>query len=746
VWPAAPIDQPPLRARLPLLEPLRVTPGVAVLRVSAPGHLPREYRDQLAPELAAGSTWRRHVWLPPWETTLAVATPAPVAAQLWLEASRAMLLGLESGALLRATRADGAAPLATLDGELRELVSLHGVPVAFAAAVRAGGRVQVLLLAGDGSVAESLPATGSVTLLRALDLDADGRDELLIGEDIGRLTLRRFDPSAAPAMAPPREVAVRGAPLAALRLGSPARLLLLTSTELAALDLEAADPAPTPWRTGIARNTELHRGPDGVPLLIERDRGRLVAFGEDGALRFEHDFGGPICALLLLPAHADSSEQLLLACADGRRERLAASGQRAAEPDGAPAGAGSLHLALLRRAHELPWVVEATTHALSARTLDGAELFALPLRESPLALATADVEPDGDEEIVLTCARRVELLSCPSRLLLRAGDRVERLATAGGALLALQADGRALRADRSDGARTLDGAGAITAAAFAGDETWVARAGRIERLDATLRPMAGTDLALGSAEVLRLASLRGPAGAQWVVADSSGGIHLLTGAGHREQRSTPRTGATLRALAIGDVDGDGADEIAAAWTPTGVIVFDAALRPCRPYAAAGDVVDVAALPADRSGRGAFAIAAADGRLHRLDARGEVAGVVEAAAPFTALAAAPPGGGDLALLGCATGELFALQEDWTLRAVGALDQPVVALAVATAGTVAALTASALHVGTLGGGMRRLAAANGAPGRLALLEFDTDGVVDVAWVASDGRLHLRTVPQE
>jgi hypothetical protein len=772
-WTAAtPVAEPSVRVRLPLLEPLRVAAGATALRLSAPGHLSREFCGERAPDLPAGATWCRHVWLPPWEVILSVATPAPLVAREWIESGRELLLGLESGALLRARPTGGASPFAVLDGELRSLVALRGGSAAFAASVRTGGRARVVLLAGDGSPVGSLAVQASVTSLSALDVDDDRRDELLVGEDDGRLTLHRLDPSPAePGAAPsrPLEIAVRGEPRTALQLGRRSRLLLLTSTELAELDLDTPAPAPVRCRSGIARGTELLEGPGGVPLLVDRGRGRILGLDDGGEPRFDHDCGGPIAALLRLPEHDSGPETLLLAGEDGRCERIDSEGRREAWPEARADGRWlddrAIGLDLLHRADGPPWVVAATSRSVTARTPAGDEAFTLPLREPPIAFETTDSDGDGDDEFLLTFQRRVELFACPSRLLLRAGENVVQLrvmptstaAPAKGALVALQADGRALYVDARRGPRAIEATEAIRAIAFADPaaddarsarELWVAHGGRVERLDASSRATAGSDLALGNGVVLRLEALRGPAGPRLVVADSAGGIQLLTGDGHREQRATPRQGATLRGLAVGDVDGDGADEIAAAWAPTGVIVFDSALRPYRPFTAAGDVVDVAVLPADSSGRSAFAVATADGRLHRLDARGEPDGVIEVPAPLTTLAAAPPGSGDLALLGCASGELFALQDDRSLRDLGTLDQPVVALAVGvgSAAPIAALSASSLHVGTLHGSLRRLAAAAGSGGRVALLDFDEDGTLDVAWVGGDGRLHLRTLPPE
>lgn len=769
-WSGAAADgEPSWRARLPLAEPLALPPGPHALRVMALGHAPREFVGESAPTLAAGETYRQTIWLAPWEKAIEATIVEPPVATLLDDGDRhrddgerELLLAFASGAITRTSGRAAARPFANLPGELRTLVAIRGRTAGFGAALRTAGRSRVVLLDAAGATVGELPMAGSVTLLRALDLDGDGADELLVGEDVERLTLHRLAPDADA----PTVWAVRGAPLEVVP-SMPAgaittALELLTTQGWSEIESLTATTA-TPRLAGAFRDARLLAWPGTRGVIVDMARGRIVALGDAGRTRFDLDLEDALNDVVALPPAAALPPRLHVTRADGAAEWVALDGVR--EP--APTRAGAHLVRRLARAGAPPLLLTASAGGIAATALDGALDFELRIGEPIAALDTLDTDGDGNDEILLTTGRRVELLRCARQLRSRAGERVTVIESGppSPTLLSREASGRLLLLDGPAGTRLLDLPGGATAACVAeGRDTtilWVADGnGAIRGYDAGLQPTVETPLALGTATIERLAFARARDGSRIVAADSDGGLHVLTADGHREGRTTPRAGAALTALEVGDLDGDGDDEIVAAWASAGVIVFDRALHPTRPYTPPGECGDVVLLPSVDGGARSLLVAASDDRhhlLHRLDARGRELATVDVGARVTALVAlARPDAPDpparpneraaiveLALLGTATGELFVLRSDDTLRALGSVGGEVVALA-ATERSIAALTATELLVGTLRDRPRRIAAASGAARRLRWFDLDGDGTAELACVGRDGRLEVHAAP--
>jgi len=764
VWSGdAATGEPLLRALLPLREALRLPPGRHALRLAAPGCLPRVLEGERAPELSAGATRELAVWLAPWESVLrAKAAGALVAAlpgDARAAAPPALAIGRPGGSIEQLVRgADGRATaylVATLAGELRALTAVRGDAARLAATVRDGEGRRVVALARDGRVTRDERFAASIALLRALDVDGDGRDELLVGEDVGRVTLLSPDDAEAESV----HCLVKGTLLDACALPRAGALFVLAGGGLFRIaegKAKAIEALAVPFRVGSLHALAEDDPARATVVVVDPTRQRAVGVAADGTVRFSAELGSePIDA-------AAAQERLCVVLADGRAEWIDGDGGRTA----AAIEPGAVVTRLLAGGDAATLIVSATARGLAARTLDGAPEFEIPARATIESFQPVDVDGDGRDELVVRFATGdVELLARAPDVLLRAGDAVRALATGAGATTidaaAIEANGRVVVVDGKRGVRPLDVTGGAVAVAVApaggASALWVAGSdGTLRGFDEALRETFSVAVAAApSGPIERIAALRCRDGVRIVASDPIDGLCVLTADGHREGRCLPRAGATLRDLATGDLDGDGDDEIATAWSPGGLLLFDHRLHPSRPRASPAECVALAFLAPDAQGRRVLATAWSDATLRLLGPRGELQEERHFGELPTALVAAraSKGGDDATLLwvGSERGTVAALKRDGTFAVVARVAGRVAALATGDADGDGEEDVTALSIAPRGEAraaawssrgveLLDVAAARDVRG-LALRDVDGDGVAELWHVGHDGCLEVR-----
>jgi hypothetical protein len=721
------VGRPTHVVTLPQQEPLRVAPGRHALRVRAADHDERVLEGARALALAPGEARVASVWLPPlalrWVREVGPLAAAPRA--LDVDGRRELLLLLRDGSLARIDDAGGSRPFASVGSEPYLLATAPGA--------RGGACVAVAVPAGLDGVVRGLDERGALVFERAVrgrvtalvaSATKDGARRWIAGSDLGTVVALDEPEGGAP-------LADLGATILALAELPP--LVALTGRALARIGggggtLGVVASASGAWSSS-ARLLAWSEDDPGSAALAVVDGGEASLFALDGAGAIARSGSRPL----------------------GDAEAVAV----------ARAGDGSATL------------VVAAGRALRGIALDGSARFERTLERRIEDVVAADLDGDGADELALRLeGDAIGLLGSEPRVRWKQGSDVVAFtllppATLGAARLLLRERDGALVAVGADGRRLAQlrpGSAATAAAVDPGRRVWLGGE------DGALRELVGSGGGLELRTVvpalhppitaLALGALGADGSPRLVTGDAAGAIGFRFADGRGDAAFTPRAGAAVIELAVGDLGGEPGDEAVVASSRGALLRFDPGTRPRAPLELGGECTALALVEGDGGAR-EIVVALAGGELRRIGSDGATRASLARPATARALLALPSTlrSRGLLLAGADDGgvDLFEdLDPDVSPRRLARLSEPVeeLALFVPEEGgepLVAARAGGRVAVVTLAGqalvtapamAERRSSPARAC--RLALVDLDGDGAAELLHLDERGRLAAREVP--
>ncbi len=759
------VGPPSHRVTLPQLEPLRLKPGRHALRVRAAGHDACRLEGARALDLAADEQRVARVWLAPlfvrWTRELAPVAAPPAAADVDGD-DRSELIVAEEGGRILAVDGEGAVrPFADLAAEPYRIAAAHGPSGRGARLAVAASRGLLGFVRGfeaDGTVAFERTIPGRVTALIAVEA-AGGSVHWLVATDLG--SVDDLDAAAGAATGAP-SLGNLGSAIYALATGPGLwpRVAALTRATLLLLEPGKAPVAVAGGGGPFSENASL-------ALLNGRESTLLAAIDVSGVRCFALDAegGGSLrWERSLALRHASvvsgaSGDRLAFTSDDGRLRLLDRDGNETASIEVGESEA----LAVVRSAGGEPTIVVATTRGLVGCTTDGAQRFELPTVGRVAALAAADLDGDGVEDLAVRYGGdRFELLASEGDVRWKALSDVIRFAVVpegvlgaarllaeekGGTIVALAADGRRLAQLKAGRATTALSIDVEARCVWLGSEdgglralSWDAGGLRSASADRP-SPNAITALALG-----RLGADASP---RLVTGDAGGGIDVRRSTGSGESRFTPRKGASVRQLVVGDLGGDGRDEAVVVLAGGVLLRFDPGALPRPPIELGRECTALALADVDGDGAKEILVALEGGELRVVGNDGSSRGTVALPAAATAIVDLSSEAGEhaVALVGLADGGLLLIESlSAPPRLLTILKGPVVEIAAAPRRGIerfAATSADGVVVVDRDG--RRLAEApsRGGAGTLALADLEEDGERELVHIDDQGRLVVREI---
>jgi hypothetical protein len=434
----------------------------------------------------------------------------------------------------------------------------------------------IVACASDGRIVRSVPASGRVRSIALGDLDGDGEPEIVAGTEGGRVlvldrafsTRFELDAPASPwwLAAADLDGDGRAEIVGASRHG---RVLVWTIENGPRWEMSLGGPAS---RALLAQDLDGRPGRELVTASGGRES-RVLCLGGEGAERWAQPMTGETRGLTAGDLDGDGRPEILAASSEGRLLVFGPDGTRRQEAS-VPEGITGLALADLE-GDRRPEILTGTIRGeLIALRVGGPVLFRESLGDWTTGLAAVDLDADGTPEIVAgTRDGRLVVLD-------RSGRRVFERTDPGGvrmlALADLDGDRRIEIVRTSAGGGT--GAGPDRLAPFTvvcGRDASVAVAeldGRAPR-EIVTGTSGGALLAVGAEGSVRWArSLRGVVGClrvadlddddrpELVAATQGGELGVFDAEGLRIFRADRRD--EVRGLVVADLTGDGRPEIA----------------------------------------------------------------------------------------------------------------------------------------------------------------------------------------
>jgi len=756
---------PARRVTLPQHEPLRLAPGRHALRLRAAGHDARVLEGARSIALAPGEERVVTLWLAPiaprFALDLAPLAAAPVAADLDGDGRDEIVVVRRGGALLAIGEEGIARPFAQPGSEPYLLAAAPG---------GAGGTARVVSAAADGisGFACGFDAEGSAVLRctvrgRVKALLAE-RDRWLAGTDLGEI-VDLTAPTASDGAG--RLVADLPAPVVALALvgDRDGRIAALTRTALVLVDPDGGAIAVAEGGRPVSPDAALFvlGGGAGEPAALavaDGDEVRLFAPGADGAFRRSGSLPIGVRHGVVVPDRR--GDRLALTTASGRLHLVGRDGR---EPAEIPVGE-SAALATARAAGGERSVIVAAGRALVAFTAAGRPRFELSADARIVELIPADVDGDGAAEIALRLeGDRLVLLASEPEVRWKAGLDVDSflVATAaapgaprvvaherGGMLVTLAADGRRLSQARLSGAATAFARAPDGAAAWLGGADGVVRAVDWSGPALAVAPAGHSDAPAITALALGRAGEDGSL--RIVTGDAGGAITCRLPDGSREARFTPRTGASVRHVVVGDLAGDEREEVVAALSGGLLLRFDPGMQPRAPVDLGRECAALALVELDGAGGLELLVALEGGELRVVgeDGATRASFVLPATATAIRRLGEPGAAAGAALVGAEDGGLYRIElRDGQARRLALAGGALLDVAAGDLDgdgetELVALTATRVCVFAADGRRRLAAAARGGSRSLALVDLDGDGAAELLHVDERGRLVARELP--